>query len=92
MRNGVAPYMSKKMLAEYLQFSRPTIDKIIEGMLQEIPGRYPREVIAGKRISLFAMIDFMTYEEWLMDDKLRKQVPEFNPVAIARLCGQEGIA
>ena len=86
------PYMSKKQLSDYLGFSRPTIDKFINGMWQEIPSRYPREVIAGRRISLYAMIDFMTYKEWLADEKLRKQVPEFNPVAIARLCGQEGIA
>ena len=70
--------------------SRPTVDKYIDGMWQEIPVRYPRYIIAGRRVNLYAMIDYMTYKDWLNDKNLRKQVPEFNPISIARLCGQEG--
>lgn len=86
----ITPYMNKKQLSQYLGFSRPTIDKYIDGMWTQIPNRYPRYVIAGRRINLYAMIDYMTYKEWLEDKNLVKQVPEFNPIAIARLCGQEG--
>lgn len=82
-------YMSKKALAEELGFSRPTIDKITAGVQEQIQrGRYPRTVIAGKRFNYFAVVDYMTYEKGLRS--YPDYVPEFDPVAIARLCGIEG--
>lgn len=92
MEARTVPYMSKGEMSDFFRLSRPTIDKLVKGIWNEIPGRYPRYAIAGRRINLFAMIDFMTYKEWLEDDRLRKQVPVFNPVSIARMCGQEGVA
>ena len=85
------PYMGKKQMASFLGMSRPTLDRYLDGMWKFIPSRYPRYAIAGRRFSLFAVIDYMTYKDWLDDEKLRKQCPEFNPIAIARMCGQEGV-
>ena len=82
-------YMSKKALAEDLEFSRPTIDKITAGVQEQINmGRYPRTVIAGRRFNYLAIVDYMTYADGLK--RFPDLVPEFDPVAIARLCGMEG--
>ena len=84
------PYMSKKALGISLDYSQPTINKLVDGLRAEIKaGRYPQYVIAGQRISLYAIIDYLTHRDALNDRFLRDRVPEFDPIAIARLCGQE---
>lgn len=88
----VRPYMSKKDLGLSLNLSQPTINSLVDGMRKEIiAGRYSQYVIAGKRISFYAMIDYLTHKDALNDSLMRKKVPEFDPISIARLCGQEGM-
>lgn len=85
------PYLSKKDLCSELQMSLPTIDKIVAGLKEQvISGRYSPYVIAGRRYNLYAVIDYLTYKDWLTDSKLKKKCPDFDPIAVARLYGQEG--
>jgi len=88
----VMPYMSMQGLGLAFAVSQPYLRKIVQGIKREISeGRYSDYVIAGRRISLYAVIDYMTYMDYLNDASLRKRVPSFDPIAIARLCGQEGL-
>ena len=82
--------MRKKELGIELDLSRPTINAYVAGLEQEIiKGRYPQYAIAGKRINFYALLDYMTYKDVLEDEKLRKELPDFDPIAVARICGKE---
>lgn len=71
---------------------RQTVKIWCDGLEREMwKGRYPQQVVAGKYYNLYALIDYLTYKDRLEDKNLRKTVPEFDPIPIARLCGQEGV-
>lgn len=92
MKNEIKPYLNMKQLGLALDVSQPFLRKVVDGIRKEISeGRYPEYVIAGRHISLYAVIDYLTYREALKDNALRKKVPQFDPIPIARLCGQEGV-
>ena len=86
------PYLNMKNLGLELDVSQPFLRKIVDGIRKEISeGRYSNYVIAGRHISLYAVLDYLTYRDMLEDTALRKRVPDFDPIAIARLCGQENM-
>lgn len=88
----IKPYLNMKQLGLVLDVSQPFLKRVVDGIRLEISeGRYTEYVIAGRLISLYAVIDYLTYRDMLKDNALRKRVPAFDPIAIARLCGQEGI-
>ena len=92
MNTELSPYVNRKKIGTFFDVCYATVNKWVSGIEREISeGRYPQHVIAGKWINLYAVIDYITYKEWLADKSLRKRVPTFDPIPIARLCGQEGM-
>lgn len=83
------PYMNRAEIIKYLSISRPTLNRFIRGVESEIPVRYPPEVIAGRWINIYAVLDYMANEDKLKDKFLRKGVREFDPATLAKLCGGE---
>ena len=86
--NRGTAYLSKKQLAQELNYSEQTIAALIKGIQEEIKrGRYSKYAIAGNRYNFYVVIDYMKYRDTLKDDNMRKYVPDFNPAEIAELCG-----
>lgn len=86
--NRTVAYLSKKQLCEELNYSIPKVTELIKGVQNEIgKGRYHRCVVAGNRYNLYAIIDYMTYKDSLLDSNMRKYVPAFDPAGIAEMCG-----
>lgn len=88
MINRHCPYLSKKQLAEELNYGETSIYKLIKGFEEEVGagGRYSRYCIAGNRYNFFAIIDYLKYKDYLNNPALRKHVPKFDPKEIADLC------
>lgn len=86
--NRGTAFLSKKQLAEELNFSEQTISNYIKGIREEIArGRYSKYAIAGNRYNFYVVVDYMKYKDMLNNDNTRKYVPDFNPAEIAELCG-----
>lgn len=86
--NRGTAYLSKKQLAQELNYSEQTIANYIKGIQEEIErGRYSKYAVAGNRYNYYVMVDYMKYKDVLKDENMRKYVPDFNPAEIAELCG-----
>ena len=91
MELGFIPYQTKKQLADSFGMSTRTIARRIAEMKGFIPSRYHRTAIIedGNKtvVSYLAFADYLATRNWLMDSKLAKVAPEFEPDKIAELSG-----
>lgn len=88
---GFIPYQTKKQLADSFGMSTRTVERRIAEMKGFVPSRYHRTAIiedGGKVVvSFLAFADYMATRNWLLDSKLAKVAPAFEPDKIAELAG-----
>lgn len=81
------PYMSLTEVAKELHISRKMASKARDGIRDHIPSRYPRAVVAWRKINLYAVIDYLSVME-LYEAGITPKEP-FNPSQVAWICGYE---
>lgn len=87
-----SPYMTRANLAEMLGVSRVTVDARCKEIKEEIrQGRYDERVLIEdggfKLINVYAYMDYICYRKRLREKNMRKHVPPYDPIAIARQMG-----
>lgn len=86
--NRHSAYMSVADIQKEFGIGRTQVYKLVNGIKDEIEkGRYSPYVISGSRINFYAIVDYNKFRNMLQDKNHRKLVPDFDPVAIAEVCG-----
>lgn len=86
--NRNTPYMTRKQLAQEFGVSTRMTYKYTDGLKNGIEyGIYSPYVLCDNRINFYAVIHFLKWRDYFNDKNLRKNIPPFNPVEIAELCG-----
>ena len=86
--NFHCPYLSARQISDIWDVGTCTVTKWIQGINKLIPGRYPAEIVAGKKYNVYAILDWFKYKDILSDvEGGNHYIPEFNPYQWARMCG-----
>ena len=83
-------YATRAQIAQDFKISMGTVDSRIKDILAEKERYGPFAVIDGDgfvRVNQLAFIDYMKYKKRLDDRNLRKGVPEYDPMQIAKELG-----
>lgn len=86
--NRHAAYMSIQDIMKEFGICRTQVYKLVNGIKDEIKkGRYSPYVVSGTKINFYAIVDYNKFRDLLADKNMRKNVPPFDPAAIAEVCG-----
>lgn len=79
-------YYTNKQLSEKFNMSLSTVYRRKLGIMRE-KKRYGDYAVISSGTNYYAFIDYDKYYKELSEPALRKRIPPYDPVAIAKQCG-----